>query len=117
LRRAAARLIGSWKYWCEIPSYLGKKEGGRVSQMNLQKKLTPLDNSGSGTPLQGSQRQIPSASRPPLLAKESNNSTNVYKKQCTMYAKYHEVCRRALTEYFNEDPDRNWNYIERLQKI
>jgi hypothetical protein len=34
-----------------------------------------------------------------------------------MYAKYHEVCRRALTEYFNEDPDRNWNYIERLWKI
>jgi hypothetical protein len=34
-----------------------------------------------------------------------------------MYANYHEVCRRALAEYFNEDTDRNWNYIERLQKI
>jgi hypothetical protein len=66
---------------------------------------------------QGSQRQIPSASRPPSQAKESNNSTNVYEKQRTMYANYHEVCRRALAEYFNEDPDRNWNYIERLRKI
>jgi hypothetical protein len=72
---------------------------------------------GTYQKLQGSQRQAPSASRPPSPAKESNNSTDVYKKQRTMYAKYHEVCRCALTEYFNEDPDRNWNYIERLQKI
>jgi hypothetical protein len=45
------------------------------------------------------------------------NSTDIYKKQHTIYAKYHEVCRHALTEYFNEDSDRNWNYIERLWKI
>ena len=66
---------------------------------------------------QGSQRQNPSASRPTLPAEESTNSTDMYEKQRTMYANYHEVCRRALAEYFNEDPDRNWNYIDRLRKI
>jgi hypothetical protein len=72
---------------------------------------------GTYQKLQGSQRQIPSASRPPSPAEESNNSTDVYEQQHIMYANYHEVCRCALAEYFNEDPDRNWNYIERLQKI
>ena len=66
---------------------------------------------------QGSQRQNPSASRPTSPAEESTNSTDMYEKQRTMYANYHEVCRRALAEYFNEDPDRNWNYINRLRKI
>ena len=66
---------------------------------------------------QGSQRQNPSASRPTSPAEESTNSTDMYEKQRTMYANYHEVCRRALAEYFNEDPDRNWNYVNKLRRI
>jgi hypothetical protein len=48
---------------------------------------------------------------------DRNRSIDVEEQQRAQYADYHELCRRTLNSYFGEDPDRNWNYIDRLRRI
>ena len=66
---------------------------------------------------QGSQSQIPSASRPATPFEEEERTIEIEAQQRDAYAQYHDLCRRALAEYFHEDPDRNWNYVDRLRRI
>ena len=66
---------------------------------------------------QGNQSQIPSASRPATPFEEEERTIEIEAQQQDAYAQYHDLCRRALAEYFHEDPDRNWNYVDRLRRI
>ena len=60
---------------------------------------------------------VESASRPVSPSYVAERSIDIYEQQMASYADYHEMCRQALARHLQEDPDRNWNYIDRLQRI
>ena len=64
-----------------------------------------------------SSQQLPSASRPSTPNPALDRTADILALQQDEYKSYHERCRQALAKYFNEDPDKNWNYIERLKRI
>ena len=66
---------------------------------------------------QSSQQQLSSASRPQTPSDTADRTINIYEQQRILYNEYHEECREALADLFGENPDRNWNYIERLRRI
>jgi hypothetical protein len=66
---------------------------------------------------QSSQQQIPSASRPAMPSDQGQQSVEIEEQQKEAYTVYHNLCRRALAQYFHEDPDRNWNYVDHLRRI
>jgi hypothetical protein len=66
---------------------------------------------------QSSQQQIPSASRPTTPSDQGQRSVEIEEQQKEAYAVYHDLCRRTLAQYFHEDPDRNWNYVDCLRRI
>jgi hypothetical protein len=63
---------------------------------------------------QSSQQQISSASQPATPSDQGQQSVEIEEQQKEAYTVYHDLCRRALAQYFHEDPDRNWNYVDRL---
>ena len=62
-------------------------------------------------------RVLPSVSRPATPRQDPDSSAEIQEQQEQAYREYHEACRNALALYFSENPDKNWNYIERLRKI
>ena len=66
---------------------------------------------------QSSQQQLSSASQPQTPSDTADRTIDIYERQRVLYNEYHEECREALADLFGENPDRNWNYIERLRRI
>ena len=66
---------------------------------------------------QNSQPQFPSASPPATPSDQGECTIEVEQQQNKAYAQYHDLCRRTLAEFLHEDPDRNWNYVNRLRRI
>ena len=66
---------------------------------------------------QSSQPQIPSASRPVTPSDQMDRTVEIEAQQQEEYTRYHDLCRRTLAEFLHKDPDRNWNYVNRLRRI
>ena len=66
---------------------------------------------------QSSQSQIPSASQPVTPSDQMDLTVKIEAQQQEEYTQYHDLCRRTLAEFLHEDPDRNWNYVNRLRRI
>ena len=63
---------------------------------------------------QSSQPQIPSALRSVTPSNQMDRTVEIEAQQQEEYTRYHDLCRRTLAEFLHEDPDRNWNYVNRL---
>ena len=46
-----------------------------------------------------------------------DRTVKIEAQQQEEYTQYHDLCRRTLAEFLHKDPDRNWNYINRLRRI
>ena len=64
-----------------------------------------------------SSQQIPSALRPATPSDQMDRTVEIEAQQQEEYTRYHDLYRRTLAEFLHEDPDKNWNYVNRLRRI